>query len=588
MNQTTDEHVVEALNPFAAEIVSLLAGRIDELSDAEIAGAVEVPRDLELADYAFPCFPLAKSRRQAPPRIAAALAADLAASLEASEYLESVTAVGGYLNFRVKPVAFARKVIGDVLSEGAQYGMSRQGEGKTICIDYSSPNIAKMFHVGHLRSTLIGAALIRVFRFLGHPAVGINHIGDWGTQFGKLLVAYRRWGDEARLKSQPVEYLYELYVRFHKESEQAPELEEEARAAFSKLEQGDADARGLWQKFRDYSLEEFDRIYRLLGVEFESTAGEAFYEDKMERVLDLLADKGLSTTSRDALVVDLSDLDLPPVLLRKQDEATLYATRDLAAAIYRKDTYDFDKLLYVVGQSQELHFKQLFEVLRRAGFAWATDCEHVMFGWVKFRDQHLSSRGGNVVLLDEVLNRAVELVDKIIAEKNPDLEDRAETARTVGIGAVIFADLAPRRIKDVNFDWAEVLSFDYGSGPYVMYTHARLSSILRKYGREVADNVPYDRLTHPDERAVMHRIEQFARQLQVVAEKREPSYLCSYLVELCGTVNGYLQKGAKDAQLRILSDDAETSAARAALVTATRQVIRIGLSLLGMGAPGQM
>jgi arginyl-tRNA synthetase len=401
-------------------------------------------------------------------------------------------------------------------------------------------------------------------------------------------VAYRLWGDEDRLKNQPVEYLYELYVRFHKEAASRPELEEDARTAFSKLEQGDEEARALWQKFRDLSLEEFDRIYSLLGVNFDSIAGEAFYQDKMDRVLQMLDAKKLSTTSRDALVVDLSDINLPPVLLRKQDEATLYATRDLAAAIYRKETYDFHKLLYVVGQAQELHFKQLFEVLRRAGCDWADDCEHIKFGWVKFKDQHLSSREGNVVLLDEVLNRAVEMADQIIAEKNPELAGRDEIARTVGIGAVIFADLVSRRVKDVNFDWAEVLSFDYGSGPYVMYTHARLSSILRKYGAAVPQSADYTRLVHPDEHAVIHRLAQFSKQLFVVAEKREPSYLCSYLVELCGTVNGYVQKGAKDTTLRILTDNPDISAARIALVASTRQVIQTGLSLLGMGAPEQM
>lgn len=588
MNDTADQIEAGTINPFVEQIVSLLAEQVEELSADDIVSALETPKDLALADYAFPCFPLAKSRRQAPPKIAAELAGELTAGVSGNDLVESVEAVGGYLNFRVKRAEFANHVLGAIMTAEADYGKSRAGNGRTICIDYSSPNIAKMFHVGHLRSTLIGAALVRVFQHLGHPTVGINHIGDWGTQFGKLLVAYRAWGDEHRLKQQPVEYLYELYVRFHKEAESSEGLEGQARTAFADLEQGDPDARALWQQFRDLSLEEFDRIYSLLGVKFDSTAGEAFYEDKMERVLDMLQEKELASTSRDALVVDLSDIDLPPMLLRKQDEATLYATRDLAAALYRKETYDFYKLLYVVGQAQELHFKQLFEVLRRAGCKWADDCEHIMFGWVKFKDQHLSSREGNVVLLDEVLRRAVEMVDQIIADKNPELEGRAETAQAVGIGAVIFADLVSRRIKDVNFDWEEVLSFDYGSGPYVMYTHARLSSILRKYGKAIPQQADFTLLDQPDEHAVIHKLEQFSKQLFIVAEKREPSYLCSYLVELCGTVNGYLQKGAKEASLRILTDNPDVSAARTALVASTRQVIQIGLSLLGMGAPEQM
>lgn len=588
MKDMTNTRNLDAANPFTEEIASCLSMHVSEMPVAEIANTLEVPRDLTMADYAFPCFPLAKSRRQSPTQIALALAGELAPAIQSSDRMESVEAVGGYLNFRVHAAAFIEHVLTNVLAGKDSYGKSDVGTGKTICIDYSSPNIAKMFHVGHLRSTLIGAALVRAFRHLGYKTVGINHLGDWGTQFGKLLVAFRLWGDEKALQAQPVESLYKLYVRFHAETAQNPQLEDEARKAFKALEQGEESARALWQKFRDYSLEEFNRIYSLLGVTFDSTAGEAFYEDKMAGVLHALEQKKLSVTSHDALIVDLSELDLPPVLLRKKDEATLYATRDLAAAIYRHDTYGFHKLLYVVGQAQELHFKQLFEVLRRMGHAWADDCEHIMFGWVKFQDRHLSSREGNVVLLDEVLNRSVELVDRIIAEKNPDLPGRTDIARSVGIGAVVFADLAPRRIKDVNFAWEEVLSFDYGSGPYVMYTHARLSSIIRKYNQPISATVRFELLSYPDERAVVHKLEGFPRQLLAVADKREPSYLCSYLVELCGVINGYLQKGAKNASLRVLCDDPELSAARVALVEASRQVIHTGLGILGMNAPEQM
>jgi arginyl-tRNA synthetase len=573
---------------FRRAIAELIAGVVSELSAGAIDAALEIPSDAALADYAFPCFPLAKIRRAAPPKIAAEIAAGLAEAVAAHPLLEKVEPAGGYLNFRVDAARFAAAVIGEVLEQGADCGASDEGRGKTICIDYSSPNIAKMFHVGHLRSTLVGAALVRCLEHRGYPTVGINHLGDWGTQFGKLLVAYRKWGEEPPLRERPVEYLYKLYVRFHREAESQPALEDEARAAFRDLEAGGSDARALWQKFRDYSLAEFERIYTLLGVRFDSFAGEAFYEDKMQAVLDRLAAQNLSTSSQDALVVDLAELDMPPLLLRKKDEATLYSTRDLAAAIYRHETYGFHKMLYVVGQAQELHFRQLFAVLGKMGYGWAADCEHVMFGWVKFKDQHLSSRGGNVVLLDEVLNRAVEMVDSIVAEKNPELEDRAAVARTVGIGAVVFADLATRRIKDVNFDWDEVLSFDYGSGPYVMYTHARLASIVRKSGQPVPRDARFGRLSHADEHAVIQRLDLFGRQLATVCEKREPSYLCSYLVELCGLVNGYLQRGAKDPTLRILGEDAELTKARLALVEATRQVIETGLGLLGMGAPARM
>lgn len=586
---TTDTaHKPSSGAAFSHEIAELLAPLVTELDRDATLAALETPMDLTMGDFAFPCFPLARSRRIAPPVIAKNLASELALPVSQSALVDSVEAVGGYLNFKVDRPRFTTCILQEILSRGALYGSSDRGAEKTICIDFSSPNIAKMFHVGHLRSTLIGAALIRVFRHLGHPTVGINHIGDWGTQFGTLLVAYKLWGDEEELKSRAVAYLYELYVRFHKELESNPDLKEDARTAFRDLENGDADARALWQSFRDYSLEEFQRMYDLLGVTFDSYSGEAFYEDLMQPVLDVLEQKKLSSISRDALIVDLSDLDIPPMMLRKKDEATLYATRDLAAAKYRHDTYHFDKMLYVVGQAQELHFRQLFTVLERMDYEWAADCEHIMFGWVKFKDQHLSSREGNVVLLDEVLNRAVKEAEKIMADRDSELEDWRSVAKDVGIGAVIFADLAPRRIKDVNFDWDEVLTFDHGSGPYLMYTHCRLSSILRKYGKEAETDVDFSLLSHKAEHKVIHALDQFPRQLEYVCDKREPSYLASYLIELATASNSYIQQGTRDKTLRVLSDDSELTRARIALITAMRQVLNTGLGLLGIGAPDQM
>jgi arginyl-tRNA synthetase len=573
---------------FSDEIARMLAAVLDEMDEAAAHAALETPANLNMGDFAFPCFPLARTRKMAPPVIAKNLAEELADAVQQSERVHSVEAVGGYLNFKVERSDYTSCILQEVLRRGPEFGSSDRGAGKTICIDFSSPNIAKMFHVGHLRSTLIGAALQRIFAYLGHPTVGVNHIGDWGTQFGKLLVAYKHWGDDAQLKSRAVAYLYELYVKFHAEAKSNPALEEDARTAFRALENGDPEARALWQSFRDYSLQEFQRMYDMLGVSFDSFSGEAFYEDKMQPVLDLLDQKGLSTSSRDALIVDLSDLDIPPMMLRKKDEATLYATRDLAAARYRHNAYHFDKMLYVVGQAQELHFRQVFTVLDRMGYEWSSDCEHIMFGWVKFKDQHLSSREGNVVLLEEVLNRAVEEASKIMANRESELSDWKDVARTVGIGAVIFADLSPRRIKDVNFDWKEVLSFDHGSGPYLMYTHCRLSSILRKYGKGVDSDVQCDLLSHEAEYKVIHAIDQFPRQLEHVCDKREPSYLASYLIELATAANSYLQKGSKDKSLRILSDDANLTRARIALVSATRQVLKTGLGLLGIGAPDQM
>ena len=573
-------------NPFTAEIARLLAPLVPEWQAGEMVAALESPADPSFGDYALPCFPLAKSRRSAPPKIAAELAKQLEAGLAGSEHLESVRSDGGYLNFRVKGDRFASFVLESIGDTGERYGASSAGRGQSICIDFSSPNIAKLFHVGHLRGTLLGAALARVFRFLGYDVIGINHLGDWGTQFGKLLVAYRLWGQDEALREGAVSHLQEIYVRFHQES--TPALEDEARRAFRDLEAGEPEARRLWDLFRSASMAEFQRIYDRLGVTFESQAGESFYEDKMQAVLDRLAKADLSSTSEEALVVDLTAEDLPPLLLKKKDEATLYATRDLAAAFYRHDTYKFHKLLYVVGQAQELHFRQLFAVLRRLHLSWADDCEHIPFGWVKFKDQHLKTREGNIILLDEVLGKSVELAATIIAEKSPDLPDRDATADAVGIGAVIFADLATRRIKDVNFDWEEVLSFDFGSGPYVQYAHARLSSILRKHGKPVTSAPAFHRLADVGERLVLSKLERFPRQVELVAQHREPSYLCSYLVDLASAMNSYLQKGAKDVTLRVLSDDAELADARVALVSATRQVLRNGLNLLGMKAPERM
>lgn len=578
-------HAVEG-NPFTAEIARLLEPLIPEWSPADTEAALESPADPAFGDYALPCFPLAKTRRSAPPKIASELAGLVAAHLSTSEHIESVRSDGGYLNFRVKGERFAAFVLGAVSAQSNRYGARDLGSGRVICIDFSSPNIAKLFHVGHLRGTLLGAALGRAFRFLGYRVTGINHLGDWGTQFGKLLVAYRNWGDDGELERQAVTHLQDIYVRFHQETN--PALEEEARRAFRDLEAGQPEARRLWELFRSASMAEFQRIYDRLGVTFESQAGESFYEDKMQAVLDRLAQAGLSTRSEDALVVDLTAEELPPLLLRKKDEATLYATRDLAAALYRHETYGFHKLLYVVGQAQELHFRQLFAVLHRLNLDWAGHCEHIPFGWVKFKDQHLKTREGNIILLDEVLGRAVELAQTIIAEKSPDLADPAATAEAVGIGAVIFADLATRRVKDVNFDWDEVLSFDYGSGPYVQYAHARLCSIQRKYGQPLPDHPAAGRLTDPGERLVLQKLERFPRHVELVAQQREPSYLCNYLVDLASAMNTYLQKGAKETHLRVLADDAELAGARVALVSATRQVIHNGLSLLGMKAPERM
>jgi arginyl-tRNA synthetase len=565
------------MNRFVEEIVELVSEKTG-LHNGVVRGLIEVPPDQKLGDYAFPCFILSKKLKKAPTQIAG----ELTLRLKATDLIEEISAAGPYVNFRVNKVKQAELVLGQIFEEGDHYGSGDEGKSKTIVIDFSSPNIAKPFGIGHLRTTVIGNALFHIFKKLGYEVVRINHLGDWGTQFGKVILAYKMWGEEEEFLKDPISTLYDLYVRFHKEADREPNLEEEARGWFKKLEDGDGEATGLWKKFRESSLREFNRVYEMLDIGFDYYPGESFYNEFMDQTIDELKAKGLAEMSQDALIVDLEQYNLPPCLLKKKDEATLYATRDITAAIYRHDTYKFHKSLYVVGSAQSLHFRQVFKVLELMGYDWAKDCVHVDFGWIKFRQEMMSTRKGNIVLLEDVLNKSIDLARKIIEEKNPELENKEEVAKDVGIGSVIFTDLATRRNKDIDFDWDQVLSFDGETAPYVQYTHARLCSLQRKYGKPVEKRVDYAVFSTEEEKALIKLLEDFPAKVKSAAQAYEPAFICSHLIDLCSAFNRFYQKQ------RIIAEEEGPTAARMLLVTGLQITIKSGLSLLGIKAPESM
>jgi arginyl-tRNA synthetase len=566
-----------AMNAFRDDIMQFLKSRLP-LDEAELQRAIEVPPSVHLGDYAFPCFPLAKILRKAPQ----AIATELAAAFQPTALIKEARASGPYVNFFVDRVAYSQSSLGAIIAQDIGDGQSAEGEGNTVVIDYSSPNIAKPFGVGHLRSTVIGNALYRIFDHLGYRVIRVNHLGDWGTQFGKLIVAFKRWGNETDLTTHAIQTLYDLYVRFHSEVETQPELDDEARGWFKRLEQGDPEARAIWQHFRDLSLQEFSRIYERLGISFDSQAGESFYEPYLEPTIERIRQAGLVTVSDQALIVDLHAYNMPPCLLRKKDEATLYATRDLAAAIYRHDTYGFWKMLYVVGADQRLHFQQVFKVLELMGFSWAKDCMHVDFGLIRFNDEKMGTRRGNIIFLEDVLDRAVELAEQIVHEKNPTLPNKRQVAEAVGIGAVIFTDLSTRRVKDVNFEWEKVLTFEGQTGPYVQYSHARACSVLRKAYQPVRAGADCSLLTQDDEFDLVRLLADYPAVLRRAAEHYEPFFVTDYLLTLSERFNKYYHN------YRILTDDAAVREARLLLVKGVQTVIQSGLNVLGIKAPEEM
>lgn len=542
----------------------------------EIEALLEIPPDTAMGDYAFPCFRLAKTLRKAPPVIATSLAQAIDASDTAT-----TNAVGGYINFSLHRANFAKSLLSQV---DAAYGSSTEGAGMVICIDYSSINIAKRFHIGHLSTTMIGHSLKRIFDFLGYQTVGINHLGDWGTQFGKMICAYQHWGDRDAVEAGGVDAMTELYVRFHAEAENDPTLEDEGREWFKRIEEGDPEALEIFNWFKQVTLHDAQRVYNKLGITFDYYTGESFYNDKMDRVVKELAEHNLLVDSDGAKVVDLEQDDMPPCLILKRDGATLYATRDIAAALYRKDTYAFDKCLYVVAYQQDLHFRQWFRVLEKMGYAWAKDLVHVSFGMVSYEGSSLATRKGHVVYLDELLDRAVQKALDIINEKSPDLPNKERVAEQIGIGAVIYADLQNNRIKDIDFWWERALNFDGETGPYVQYTHARCCSLLKKAADanvQIGD-AAYETLTDDEAQEVIRLLSRFPETLHEASARYEPSMVTRYITRLAQGYNKFYFEH------RILDEDVGTTAARVRLTEAVRDVLRTGLHLIGMEAPERM
>lgn len=545
---------------------------------AEICEWLETPPNPDMGDVAFPCFKLAKTMRKAPNMIAASLAP----ALGEIDGISRIEPMGGYINFFADKTSFARTTLERVLDEGARYGGSDVGSGKTVCLDYSSINIAKPFHIGHLSTTAIGNALRRIYDHLGYKTVSINHLGDWGTQFGKMILAYKLWGDKETVEKGGVRAMMQLYVRFHDEAEKDDSLNDSARAWFKRIEQHDPEAVEIFEWFKAITLKEVGKTYDLLGIKFDSYAGESFYEDKMQPVIDELREKHLLKVDNGASIVDLSEYSMPPCLILRSDGATLYATRDLAAAIYRKNTYDFDKLLYVVAYQQSLHFKQIFKVLELMGKDWVKDCVHVSFGMVSLTDGTLSTRHGRVVFLEDVLNAAIEKTLDVIKEKSPDLEDKETVARQIGVGAVVWGVVYNGRIKDIVFSWDKALNFDGETGPYAQYTHARCCSVLRKSGGYDRAKIDYSALSDEASSALVKAIAEFPAAVSEAAEKYEPYIISRSVINVCSCFNKFYYDN------RIMDENEGVRNARLALTDAARNVIKTGLYLVGLEAPEKM
>ena len=560
------------------EIAAALKAVYDSepLGVQEIASGLEVPPDAAMGDYAFPCFKLSKSLRKSPMMIADSLKDAIHA-----DYLGKIESVKGYLNFFIDRATYAEKVVSAVLSQGDSYGSDHSGEGKTVVIDYSSINIAKRFHIGHLSTTMIGNSLYKLHKFFGYNAVGVNHLGDWGTQFGKMIAAYKRWGDHDTVAQGGVDEMVKLYVRFNSEAKENPSLNDEGRHWFKRIEDGDPEALEIFNWFKSVTLKDAERVYDMLGVKFDSYAGESFYNDKMQPIVDTLREKGLLKEDQGAQIVDLEPYGMPPALILRSDGATLYITRDLAAAKYRMDTYHFDKSLYVVAYQQDLHFRQLFKVLELMGYDWYSKCEHVAFGMVSFEGQTLSTREGRIVYLEDLLNTSIQKARAIIEEKSPDLENKDEVAKQIGVGAVVFFALYNNRIKDIDFWWDRALNFDGETGPYVMYTHTRACSVMRKAG-ECDAEPDYSALADPEAQDVVRLLGQFPEVAKAALVRSEPSMITRYSVDLAQAYNKFYY------ERKVMVDEPGVRAARIQLTRATRDLLRLSLNLIGITAPTRM
>lgn len=558
-------------------LVKVLSNHIPSLQAEEIETLLEIPKKVEMGDYAFPCFRLAKEYRKAPQMIAE----EIAAQIKVEDFLSKIEVQGGYINFFIKKELFAKKMIDEISKEN--FGCSNIGEGQTICMDYSSPNVAKNFHVGHLRTTIIGNSLYKIFSKLGYRVERINHLGDWGTQFGKLVVAYKNWGNKEAIERDGVSELMKIYVKFHEEAEKDDSLNDQAREWFTKMEHGNEEALSIWQWFKDISLKEYMRIYELLGVSFDSFNGESFYRDMTGDVIKILEDHNLLVESDGAKIVPLDAYDMPPCLVTKKDGSSIYATRDLAALLYRQKTYHFTKCLYVTGLEQQLHFKQVFKVMELLGFDWYKGLHHIPYGLVSLKEGKMSTRKGQVIFAEDILNEAIQRIREIIDEKNPDLENKEEVARMVGVGAIMFNDLYNQRIKDVTFSWEKILNFDGETGPYVQYTHARATSVLKKAGvTQVEETIDYSVLTDEASMALLKELIRFPQVVVDASEKFEPFVISRYSVAVAQAFNKFYH----DCQINV--DDERIKMARLKLVVLTKKVIKDSLELLGIGSPEQM
>ena len=570
---------------FKKEIAEIIAKNLEGLTEDEIKSMIEIPQDQSMGDYAFPCFRLAKTMRKAPNLIAA----ELAEKLQGEKIFSEVSPVNAYVNMFVSREEMIKSTVSEVLEEKENFGRSDIGGNKKVIVEFSSPNIAKPFHIGHIRSTVIGNSLSKIYDALGYDVFKINHLGDYGTQFGKMICAYRRWGNREDVINSPIKTLLGYYTKFHVEVEEHPELEDEARAIFTKLEQGSKEEVELWQWFREESLKEFQRVYDMLGIEFDSYNGESFYSDKMPRFEKELSDKGLLQESKGAQVVDLEEYKLGTALIKKSDGSSLYITRDIAAAVYRKENYDFYKNIYVVATQQNLHFQQLFKIIELMGYDWANQCVHVPFGMVRLEEGTMSTRHGRVVFLEDVLNGAIEKTREIIEEKNPNIENLEEITSQVGIGAVVFNELSNNRIKDYTFKWDQILNFDGETGPYVQYTHARCASLLRKAGEDIVakaqdpKNVDFALLAKSDSAYELTKlIYAFPGVVEQAGEKYEPSIITRHIIDIAQCFNKFYHDE------HIIVDDEVEKISKIALVIATKRVIATGIGLLGMKAPERM
>mgnify|MGYP000907172957 FL=1 len=563
------------------QIIAKQISKTIEINEKELESYIETPKDSKNGDYAFPCFRLAKELRKAPP----AIANEIKEKIEAVEEIEKIEVAGGYLNFFINKTILAKEVLEEI-SKTEQYGKSEIGKEKNIVIDYSAPNIAKPFHIGHLRSTVIGGALYNIYKYLGYNVTGVNHLGDYGTQFGKLIEGYKMWGKEYDIEKDPINELTKIYIRINEACKNDEQILENCRNNFKKLEDGDPYCVEIWKQFRKLSLQEFQKVYDLLGSKFDSWNGESFYSDKMPEVIDILEKTGKLVESQGAKIIDLEDKGInTPCIIEKSNGSTTYATRDLAAILYRARTYDFDKALYVTSYEQVLHFKQVFEVAKLLGLdeKYTNGLEHVSFGMVLLPEGKMSTREGNIIKLEELLNEAISRAKEIIEQKNPDLENKEEVAKKVGIGAVIFNDMSASRIKDEVFDWNTILNFQGETGPYVQYTYVRTKSVLEKAGYlPKIEDIKTNNLSDEYSLAILKLIYNFEDVLIQVTDKNEPSILARYLIDLAKAYSSFYNEN------KIIVEDKEVQNARAYLTYAVSQVLKQGANLLGIQMPEKM